>query len=83
MLRESYTERGDSSVQKAGEDEYGSGKVTYITGIMWFDGAKPLLQPPRSLHGGVGACLSFCVSVCIQSDIASIFFFWGREDILL
>ena len=52
MLRESCTERGDSSVQEAGEDGYGCGKVTYISGIMWFDGAKPLLQPPRSPHGG-------------------------------
>ena len=40
-------ERGDSSVQEAGEDGYGSGKVTYISGIMWIDDAKPLLQPPR------------------------------------
>ena len=30
MLRESCTERGESSVQEAGEDGYGSGKVTYI-----------------------------------------------------
>ena len=29
MLRESCTERGDSSVQDAGEDVYGSGQVTF------------------------------------------------------
>ena len=45
-------ERGNSSVQEAGDDGYGSGKVTYISGIMWIDDAKPLLQPLRSPHGG-------------------------------
>ena len=45
-------ERGNSSVQEAGEDGYGSGKVTYISGMMWIDDAKPLLQSPRSPHGG-------------------------------
>ena len=52
MLCESCTERGNSSVQEAGEDGYGSGKAMYISGIMWIDDAKPLLQPPRSPHGG-------------------------------
>ena len=57
MLCESCTERGNSSVQEAGEDGYGSGKVTYISGIMWIYNAESLLQPPRSPHGG---CLSVC-----------------------
>ena len=71
MLRESCTERGKSSVQEAGEDEYGSGKVTYKTGIMWFDGAKSLVQPPRSLHGGwgVSVCLSVCASVYSRKSL--------------
>ena len=52
MFCESCTERGNSSVQQAGEDGYGSRKITYISGITWIDDAKPLLQPPRSPHGG-------------------------------
>ena len=52
MLCESCTERGNSSVQEAGEHGYGSGKATYISGIMWIDDAKPLLQTPRSPHVG-------------------------------
>ena len=38
-------ERGDSSVQEGSQDGYGSAKVTYISEIMWFDGAKP--RSPR------------------------------------
>ena len=46
MLSESCTEKGDSSVQEAGEDGYDSGKVTYISGIMWVYGpANPIATP--------------------------------------
>ena len=45
-------ERGNSSVQETGEDGYGSRKITYISGVVWINDAKPLLQPPRSPHGG-------------------------------
>ena len=74
MLCESCTERGNSSVQEAGEDGYGSEKATYISGIMWIDDAKRLLQPHDPRMGGKCLSLSVCVSVCIQPDIAWIFF---------
>ena len=46
MLLESCTERGDSSVQEAGEDLYGSGQVTFqeSCGSMM----QSQMQPPRS-----------------------------------
>ena len=40
MLRESRSERGDSSVQEAGEEIWW--RTSYISGIMWIDGAKPI-----------------------------------------
>ena len=72
-------ERGNSSVQEAGEDGYGSGEVRYISGIMWIDDAKPLLPPPRSPHGGK------CLSVC-RISLDRLDFFrggGGAENILL
>ena len=75
MLCESCTERGNNSVQEAGKDGYGSGKVTYISGTMWIDDAKSLLQPPRSPG----------VSVCLSAGYHLDFFpgGGGRENILL
>ena len=64
MLRQSCTERGESSVQEAGEDGYGSGQV-------WFQEScgsmvQSQLQPPRSKWSAWRKCLSVCVSVCVQ-----------------
>ena len=50
ILRESCTERGESSVQETGEDGYGSGKVTYISGIMWIHGANPIATPTIEMN---------------------------------
>ena len=50
ILREFCTEGGDSSVQEAGEDGYGSGKVTYISGIRWIHGAKPIATPTIEMN---------------------------------
>ena len=75
MLCESCSERGNSSVQEAGEDGYGSGKVTYISGMMWIDDAKPLLQPPTIPAWGV--------SVCLSAGYRLDFFLGGAENILL
>ena len=72
-------ERGNSSVQEAGEDGYGSGKVTYISGIMWIDDAKAIIATPTIPAWGVSVCLSVCLSVCpsVCSRIARGFFFRG------
>ena len=50
ILRESSTERSDSSVQEAGEDGYRSGKVTYISGIMWIHGANLIATPTIEMN---------------------------------
>ena len=68
MLLESCTERGDSSVQEAGEDVHGSGQVTFQESCR--STMQSQLQPPRSRS----AAWSKCLSVRQYTDVVSL---WG------
>ena len=73
MLRE----RGDSNIQEAGEDGYGSRNVTYFSGVISCGlMAQSHYFHPHDPRVG-GKCLFVWVFVCIQPDIASIIFFRG------
>ena len=71
MFCESCTERGDSSVQEAGEDGCGSGQIAFqeSSGLM----VQANCNPHDKLLG-VSVCL--CVCVGLYTDIVS-HFFWG------
>ena len=81
MFCESCTERGDSSVQEAGEDGYGSEKVTYFQESCGLMMQSHYCNPhdPRMRGKCLSVCLSVCPSVC--SRISLGFFSEGEGGV--
>ena len=64
IVRESCTKRGDSSVEEAWGRWIWQG-TSYISGIMWIDGANPIATPTIEINCMEQVCV--CLS-CILTD---------------